>query len=298
MRRTTAALMLAVVLAFLSVVIGCGGSAEQDAVIAAIDRAKKVDTLAYSGKVEMAVEGAGVTGATAVTGATGATATPASSHTRIVFSGAADGGGATGARSQLDMNVQGVNVRAVVPGDGNSYVVAPAGTFGAPLDSAKSGQAPGFESVLGALVPVLDDFQPANDDATKNGTPLTTVSAKAEAGEFCDRVAPAFSNYMDTASANVSSVSGLTGDAPLDAVCRRLLTEDPTLWFGIDGDGMLRMIAMQARLSLVGTGKLKMTLRFDVNTYGEPVSIVKPDGATMLGSQAELQRRSAVPSGG
>lgn len=311
MRAATAGLLVAAVL----LAPGCGGSGEEDLADAAIAKAASVETMAYTGKVEMAIEAAsplvgiaasdGATGsssASAATGSSGASGTADNANnpenaTTIEFTGAADDGGAGGPRSQLDMNLQGVSVRAVAPGDGNSYVVAPAGVFGAPIDDMAATGA-GVGSVLRSIRGALDDFSPANDDRTRDGMRLTTVSAKASAEEFCDRVAPAFSEYMDTASANVSSVRNLTGDAPLDAVCRRLLIDDPTLWLGVDSDGMLRMIAMQARMSLLGGSSLKLTVRFDITSYGEPVSIVKPDGATMLGSQSELRRRSAVPSGG
>lgn len=251
---------------------------------AAITKTANAETLTYSGSAEMVVSGA--------------PAGTAAEKTQITFTGAADDSDPASPRSQLDMTVQGSSVRAVAPGDGNTYVVAQAGTFGAPLDARAAGGDAGFGGVLNALTPSLGDFKSANDDATKDGEPLRTISATADADKFCGEVAPAFSAYMDTASSNVSSVKGLTGDAPLGEVCRKLLVSDPTLWFGIDSNGMLRMVAMQAQLTLLGMGELKMTLRFDVTSVGDPVTIAKPAGATMLGSQSELQRRSALPSGG
>lgn len=298
--RAAAASLLAVAVLFAS---GCGGSREQTVVDAAIARAEQVQKIAYAGKAEVAVEKstpfgvAGTTSAGGASGSTGAAAPPPVPPTELDFTGAADDSGASASKSQLDMIVQSVNVRAVSPGDGMTYVVSPAGTFGAPQDADASTRG-GFASVLRALRPVLDDFRPANDDRTRDGERLAVYAATASAEKFCARVAPAFSDYMDVASANVSSVKNLTGDAPLADVCVKLLQDDPTLWFGIDSKGMLRMVAMRAKLALLGAGSLRMTLRFDVTSYDEPVTIVKPDGATMLGSQEEMRRRSAVPSGG
>lgn len=264
---------------------GCGASAEQKDVEAALGKAAAVERLTYSGSVEMVSSGAAV-------------GTP-NEKTQITFTGAADDSNPAAPQTLLDMTVQNTSVRAVAPGDGNTYVVTQAGTFGAPLDAATADRGDaGIGGVLKSLIPVLDDFKTGNDDETRDGQPLRTISAKAAAAEVCEQVAPAFSGYMDAASSNVSSVKNLTGDAPLEEVCSKLLIEDPTLWFGIDSTGMLRMIAMEAQLTLLGMGELKMTLRFDVTAFGEPVTIAKPAGATMLGSQAELQRRSALPSGG
>ncbi|MBI5310214.1 MAG: hypothetical protein HZB14_04155 [Actinobacteria bacterium] len=281
MRPALACLAVALALSLA----GCGGSDEESDVSAALSRTAAVERLAYSGSVEMATSGPATGGAAS------------GERTEITFMGAIDESDPAAPKSLLDMTVQGEPVRAVVPGDGSTYVSTPTGIYGAPIDAGAT-SAGGFGAMLNSLMPVLDDFKSGNDDSTKDGLPLRTVSAKAGASGFCDEVAPAFSNYTDMASANVSSVKGLTGDAPLGEVCRKLLAGDPTLWFGIDAEGRLRMVAMNARLTLLGAGELEMTLRFDVTSLGEQVTIVKPVGATMLGSQAELRRRAAVPSGG
>jgi len=146
--------------------------------------------------------------------------------------------------------------------------------------------------VLAALESAIGNFRDGGPMTTNEGTQLRSVIADGKIDEICANVVPAFSSTMNAASSDGGALQDLGGNA--SDICHRMLQEKPTLWFGIDDSGYLRMIAVEARLSVLGFGRMKATMRFDITSMNKPVRIAKPNGARLLASQAELQRQIAA----
>lgn len=265
-----AAALLAVLSLF--VLSGCTWTGKGKDVADALKKTAAVKTAVYSGSMQMQTNGdAGNQGM------------------EITFSGASDNSNRAAPRSSMDMTVAGTRMLIVMPGDGNIYVGSPAGMFGAPVDAAESQSAQNnYGAVLTALEPAIGNFREGAANTTNEGLSLRTIAADGNVGKICDTVVPAFSSYMDTASSNGGALKGLAGDKSLSDLCRTMLVKKPTLWFGIDNAGLLRMISLKASMSMMALGSVDLTMRFDLTSVNEPLKIVAPRGARMYSSQQQL----------
>lgn len=267
----------AVLLAFAIAVTltGCAWTGKGRDVAKALEKSGSLTTATYSGSILMEAKGQGI-----------------DESIEITFVGANDSADPARPKSSVDITVMNERVRAVVPGDGNTYVETRAGTFGAPASTAGAQNQADLGKVFAALESAIGNFREGGPETTKEGTQLRSIIADGKIDEICNNVVPAFSGLMDTASADSDAFKELGGDA--QQICRRLLIENPTIWFGLDAAGYLRMIAVRAPMSLLGMGKMTMTMRFDITSMNEPVKIKRPGGARMLASEEELTQRVAA----
>lgn len=268
--RALGAVLLAVAIAVT--LSGCAWTGKGREVAKALEKSGSLQTSTYSGSILMEAKGQGI-----------------DETIEITFVGANDSTDPAHPKSSVEMTVMNERVRAVVPGDGNTYVETRGGTFGAPAGSTGAQNQADLGRVFAALESAIGNFREGGPETTKEGTQLRSIIADGKINEICNNVVPAFSGLMDTASADSDAFKGLGGDT--QQICRRLLIEEPTIWFGLDASGYLRMIAVRAPMSLLGMGEMTMTMRFDITSMNEPVKIRRPGGARMLASEAELTQR-------
>lgn len=275
---SVAALLLAAISLFL--LSGCTWTGKGKDVADALQKTGEVKTAMYAGSFSIQAKG-----------------NAGSENMEIIFNGAADDSNPAAPRMSMDMTIMGQRMSTVAPGDGNIYITTSAGTYGAPYNATQTGaQQNSFAGVMGSLESAIGNFREAAASTTDQGLTLKTIAADGNVGRICGKVLPAFSAYSNASSAGSGSLKGLGKGTSIEDMCRQLLKKDPTLWFGIDADGYLRMIAMKATLSVMALGSVDMTMRFDVTSINQPVTFHKPSNAKMLGSQADLA--AAVGSGG
>lgn len=164
-----------------------------------------------------------------------------------------------------------------------------AGTYGAPTGSSGAENQADLGRVFAALESAIGNFREGGLETTNEGTQLKSIVADGKIDEICGNVVPAFSGLMDAASSDTGALKQMNGDSR--QICRRLLQEKPTIWFGLDGAGYLRMIAVRAPLSLLDIGRMTMTMRFDITSMNKTVKIERPPGARMLASATALQQQ-------
>lgn len=278
----SSALLVAFALFLLS---GCTWTGKGKDVADALQKTAAVKTAIYSGSITMQTTGnaAGQSGA---------------QNMEITFNGASDDSDPAAPRMSMDMTVIGTRVSVVAPGDGNVYYTTRGGSYGAPMDLTESRSTQnGFAGVMTSLESAIGNFREGAANSTNEGLTLRTIAADGDVGKICGTVVPAFSSYLSAASAGGDELKGLTSGSSLEDVCNKMLVKAPTLWFGIDGDGMLRMIALKASLSLMALGSLDMTMRFDLTSVNQPVKFNKPRNPQMLGSQDALVKAIGSGSG-
>lgn len=275
-----AASLVAISLLLLS---GCTWTGKGKDVADALQKTAAVKTAMYSGSISMQTTG-------------NAASQSGGQNMEITFNGASDESNPAAPRMSMDMTVMGTRVSVVAPGDGNIYYTTRGGSYGAPMDMAESKSTQNsFAGVMTSLESAIGNFREGAANSTNEGLTLRTIAADGDVGTICDKVVPAFSSYLNAASAGGDQLKGLTAGSSLKDICQKMLVKAPTLWFGIDGDGMLRMIALKASLSLMALGSLDMTMRFDLTSVNQPVKFNKPRNPQMLGSQDALV--AAIGSG-
>lgn len=266
----------ALLLAALAVTLtGCAWTGKGRDVAQALQKSGALKTAAYSGSIQMEATGQGL-----------------DESIEITFVGANDTSDPAHPKSTIDMTVMNERIKAVVPGDGNTYMETRDGAFGAPTGPSGTENQAELGRVFAALESAIGNFRDGRPEKTKEGTQLKSIIADGKIDEICGNVVPTFSGLMSTASSDTGALKELGGDTK--QICRRLLLEKPTIWFGLDSAGFLRMIAVRASMSLLGMGKMTMTMRFDITSMNEPVKIERPAGARMLASEAALQQQIAA----
>ncbi|MFY9488376.1 MAG: hypothetical protein WAP35_06755 [Solirubrobacterales bacterium] len=257
---------------------GCTWTGKGKEVADAFEKTAAIKTATYSGSMKMQI--------------VGAPGTAAGDDTfDMTFTGAADSTNPAAPKASMTMEMMGERIEVAEPGDGNIYMASRAGAYGAPInpvDRAKSEKT--FARILAALEPAIGNFRDGSPMTTNEGTMLKPIVADGNRGKICSGVVPAFGDYMSAAGSGESGFDSLGGGLDIESFCKSFLTADPTLWFGIDDGGLLRMIAVEAKLAVPGA-EIKLSLRFDVGAVDQPVSIEKPRGVRMLASQAELERQ-------
>lgn len=257
---------------------GCAWTGKGKDVSGALEKAGAAKTMTFSGSISMR--------ATDVSAAqTGG------QNMDVTFTGAADNGDPAAPRMSIQMDAAGERVSIVMPGDGNVYMSSGGDIVGGPAPAGSAAAKPGDMTALyKALGGAIGDFQEGARTNTKEGLSLRTISAKADSGEICGEVLNAFSKSLDAMSAGSGSLKGLSGGTGggMKEFCHQLLRDDPRLWFGIDDAGMLRMISLQTKLSMLGMGSLDLSMRYDIVTVDQPVKIEKPRGARMVPSLEQL----------
>lgn len=270
--RALGALLLTI---FAVTLTGCAWTGKGRDVVDAMQKTDTLTTATFSGSIVMDTQVAG-----------------AGQRFEATFVGADDSNDPAHAKTSMDMTIENQRMRVVAPGDGNMYIETQTGAYGAPVGASASENQAELGAVLAALESAIGNFRDGGPMTTNEGAQLRSVIADGKVDKICADVVPAFSSTMNAASSDGGALKELGGDA--SDICRRMLQEKPTLWFGIDDSGYLRMIAVEARLTVLGLGRMKMTMRFDITSMNKPVKISKPNGARLLASQAELQQRIAV----
>ncbi len=148
--------------------------------------------------------------------------------------------------------------------------------------------------MLKALSESVGNYQRGGTD-TVDGTPVDVYTGELDVGKLVDGLIPQLEK-MFPSGAPGGFGGGEGGTEMLSGLIKSMVKEPVRMWFGIDGEGVLRLIAFELKMSMpfAPEGKkaepIAIEARFEARDINEPVEIVAPKDAEPVGDFADLQK--------
>lgn len=243
----------------------------------AIDQSSKVKTARYSASIEVGISG--LPGETAQ-----------SQNFTVTMAGKSDISDPAKPKMEMTMDAAGERVTVVEPGDTRTYMTTRGKSYSFPAtDPAK--QQTESARILAALGASVRGFKEAQPITNIQGESVPSIYAQVDKGKLCTTVVAAFNETLESSggASDLSSSLGADMSGGLADLCKKMVKDDPGVWFGIR-DGMLTDLAMTANLAMPMGAVVTMTVQYHEYDQDQDVGDFRaPANATAVGSVAEAQ---------